>query len=576
MARMGERTNRLRHSYRTLSGAGIAALACMCLQTMTSAEPLDPAALKAHVEYLASDDLEGRAAGTRGYDLAARYVARQFEQAGLKPAGDDGTWYQRVPLVEAYAVIPESAVRLEHGATVQELVAKKDYLPRAHFVEQRATLTAGAVFVGYGVDAPRLRYNDFAGVDLHGRIAVLLAGAPPTFAANERAFYSSGSYKYRTLEERGAVAFIMIDTPDDEKRRPWSRDVQQSWMPAMRWHDAAGIAHEAFPGLRGRFLFSREGAEKLFAGAPRSLKQVFARAASGRPQAFELPVTVALASTTTHNRIASDNVIGVLEGSDPQLKSEYVVYSAHLDHVGRGAAVEGDAIYNGALDNASGIAIMIETARALAAMPQRPRRSILFLAATAEERGLLGSDYFARQPTVPALSIVANVNTDMPIAFAPLSDAIAYGAEHSTLGAVARRAARSEGLKLSPDPMPEEVSFVRSDQYSFVRQGIPALDMNTGLKSRSRHVDPRKQLAEFLAQRYHMPGDDTSQPIHYGTLGALGGMNLRIAIEIANETQRPQWLPRDFFGRQFGEKRSAALAAQQARDAATAQGSSAH
>jgi hypothetical protein len=516
--------------------------------------------LRRHVEFLASDELEGRAAGTAGYRQAAEYVAREFASIGLSPGGENASWYQDVPLLESHSVVEESLARLQHGATAVDLVPAQDFLARAQFVEPSATVTAPAVFAGHGIQAPGMHYDDYAHVDVRGRIAVIMTGAPPRFPHNERAYYSSTSYKYATLVRHGAVGVIFIDTPADEARRPFARAVQQSWMPSMRWHEN-GVPFEAFPELRGKFFFSRAGAEKLFAGAPRPLRQVFGRSIRGKSQGFELPVTVTLGTRSRLGRLSSTNVVGVLEGSDPKLKSEFIVYTAHLDHVGKGAAVQGDAIYNGALDNASGIAILVEMARAFAQLPGRPRRSIVFLAVTAEERGLLGSDYFARRPTVPAGGIVANINMDMPIAFTAIEDLIAFGAEHSTLGALAARAARREGMRLSPDPMPEEVSFVRSDQYSFVRQGIPALDISTGLRARERGIDARKLVADFLANRYHMPGDDASQPIHYETLATLGRVNARIGLEVANADERPRWLRGDFFGEQFGAQREAALAA---------------
>jgi len=533
---------------------------CGVLDAATPAPVIDVDALRAHVAFLASDELEGRAAGSPGFQKAADYVAQQFAAVGLSPGGENATWYQQVPLMQSHAVVHESSVRLQRGEGVLDLEPARDFLARAQFVEPNAIVTAPAVFTGHGIHAPRLGYDDYAHVHVKGRIAVIMTGAPPRFPHNERAYYSSTSYKFATLARRGAVGVIFVDTPIDEKRRPWARTVQQSWMPSMRWHDD-GVPFEAFPELRGKFLFSRAGADKLFVGAPRPLERIFQRSLKGKSQGFELPVTVTLGTRSTIGRLSSANVVGLLEGSDPKLKSEYIVYTAHLDHVGKGAAVGGDTIYNGALDNASGIAILIEMARAFAQLPERPRRSMVFLAVTAEERGLLGSDYFARRPTVPVGGIVANINMDMPIAFTALRDFIAFGAEHSTLGPMAERAARREGMQLSPDPMPEEVSFVRSDQYSFVRQGIPALDLSTGIKARQRGVDAAKLVADFLANRYHMPGDDTSQPIHYETLATLGRVNARIGLEAANADQRPRWLRGDFFGEQFGAQREAALAA---------------
>jgi len=227
--------------------------------------------------------------------------------------------------------------------------------------------------------------------------------------------------------------------------------------------------------------------------------------------------------------------------------------TAHLDHLGRGAEVNGDGIYNGALDNASGVAVMLEVARLLKAGAP-PRRSVLFVALTAEERGLLGSDVFARQPTVPREALVADVNMDMPVALGPVADWVAFGAEHSTLGPVAARAARAEGYRLSPDPEPEEIVFVRSDQYMFVRQGVPSIYMSSGNRSRDPAIDLAQRADEFRRTHYHQPSDDTKLPIDYPSLAGLARVNLRIVREVANATARPSWNPGDFFGERFAPR----------------------
>jgi len=517
------------------------------------APQIDPQRLQAHVEFLASDLLEGRAAGSRGYDIAARYVASQLQQLGARPAGDKGTWFQIVPLIEAAAVIPGGSVKLERNGQVTELVNTEDFLPRPYFSAPTVEVTAPVVFVGHGIQAPELGYDDFAGLDIKGKIAVTLSGAPPNFPHSQRAHYSASSNKIRTLAGRGAVGWVIVDTPIDEKRVPWERQVLLSWTPAMRWLDRADQPFEAFPDLKVRFSLSRKGAVKLFAGAPATLEQVFEKSEAGKAQGFDLPVTATMGAKNTIGRTSSMNVVGLIEGSDAQLKNEYVVFTAHLDHIGKGAPVNGDSIYNGAFDNASGTAVMLEMARYFASLPTKPRRSLLFLSVTAEEKGLLGSDYFARQPTVPAGSIVANINMDMPVALTELSDFVAFGAEHSSLGAVAQSAALAEKMTLSPDPMPEEVVFVRSDQYSFVKQGIPALDLDVGSKSRVAGVDAKALVSEWRRTRYHMPGDDLSQQINYPTLAALGRVNARIGLEVANAQTRPTWNRGDFFGEHFAK-----------------------
>lgn len=324
----------------------------------------------------------------------------------------------------------------------------------------------------------------------------------------------------------------------------------------MRWLNEDGQPVDGFPELKARFRFSPGAAARLFEGAPLDLAKALDAAEAGTPQGFELPGSMTLSATTGLRRTQSTNVIGMLEGSDPLLKRELIVLSAHLDHLGRGAPVNGDSIYNGAHDNASGMGILLETARALVASGVRPKRSIVFAAVTAEERGDLGSDYLARHPTVARSRIVANLNIDMPLLVGPMLDFVALGAEHSTLGPVARRAAGAEGYVLSPDNMPEEVNFIRSDQFSFVRQGIPSLYVIGGYKSRFRDTDVDALVREYLKNHYHQPSDDISLPLHYPTAAAFTRMHVRMVMELAEAQDRPRWNRRDFFAEKFGRPRS--------------------
>jgi hypothetical protein len=535
--------------------ATLAAL-CMLLAAGAAAAraPADSArAIRADVEFLADDRLEGRLAETRGYEIAARYVAAQFAALGLRPGGTDGRWFQDVPLVESAAVIPAARLTLfpAGGGQAIELTSAEDFLPSADAVNADVTIRAPLVFAGFGISAPERQYDDLAAIDLRGRIAVVLSGAPSLFPPDVRAHYAANTTKLPVLLARGAVGVLQVQTPVDQKRVPWARIVQQSWRPSMRWARPDGTVDSAWPELRARAALSPDAARRLFAAAPRTIDEVYAAAEAGRPQAFELPFEAELTRRSVIGRKSSENVIALLPGSDPVLRNEYVVLTAHLDHVGRGAPVAGDSIYNGAFDNASGIAVMLETARMLSARGRAPRRSVLFVAVTAEESGLLGSDYFAEYPTVPRERIVANLNMDMPVMLGPVADLVAFGAEHSTLGAVAARAARAEGFTLSPDPMPEETIFVRSDQYSFVKRGIPALYLDSGKRSRDPAIDQKQRYEAFLRERYHQPGDDLSQPIDYGSLSALARVNARITTTIGNERRRPSWNPDSFFRERF-------------------------
>ena len=512
-------------------------------------------AIRSHVEFLAGDLLEGRAAATRGYDIAAAYVAAQFRQAGLAPAGDNDTFLQAVPLLEATAVLPGSSAKLVRDDETYAFEYGTHYLPSADFLSASSTLTAPLVFAGYGVDAPELGYTDFANVDLKGRIAVILSGAPAKFPNSQRAYYSWSERKWSSLVERGAVGVITVASSVDEKRLPWERVVAMSWAPQMRWLDAEGKPQRAFPELKLRFRFNHEAAARLFENAAASFTEIMATADAGEPQGFGLPGMLTLSATTGLRRTESANVLGVLPGADPELRNEIVVLSAHLDHLGRGSAVNGDSIYNGAHDNAVGIAIMLEIARALHISNTRPRRTVLFAAVTAEEKGMLGSDYFAEHPRNDGRRIVANVNIDMPLPLTPVRDFVAIGAEHSTFGAIARSAVAAQGYRLSPDATPEEVSFIRSDQFSFIRHGVPALVLKSGYQGRDPGVDVGALQKQFRESNYHQPSDDLSLPLDYATAADLARVDLRIVLEAANAASAPRWNAGDFFAEKFGGSR---------------------
>ena len=512
-------------------------------------------AIRGHVEFLAADLLEGRAAATRGYDIAAAYVAAQFRQAGLAPAGDSETFLQAVPLLEATAVLPGSSAKLVRDDETYSFEYGTHYLPSADFLSASSTLTAPLVFAGYGVDAPELGYTDFENVDLKGRIVVILSGAPAKFPNSQRAYYSWSERKWASLVERGAVGAITVASSVDEKRTPWERMVAMSWTPQMRWLDADGKPQRAFPELKLRFRFNHEAAARLFVDASAGFTEIMAAADAGEPQGFGLPGMLTLSATTGLRRTESANVLGLLPGSDPNLKNEIIVVTAHLDHLGRGSAVNGDSIYNGAQDNAVGIAVLLEMARALHVSNTRPKRSILFATVTAEEKGLLGSDYFAQHPRADGRRIVANLNIDMPMTFVPVRDFVAIGAEHSNLGALARGATAAQGYRLSPDPAPEEVSFIRSDQFSFIRQGIPALVLKSGSQARDPAVDVTMLQRQFRESNYHQPSDDLSLPLDYATAADLARVNLRIVLDAANAAAPPRWNAGDFFAEKFSGSR---------------------
>ncbi len=518
-----------------------------------TAYPEAAARIEADVRYLADDALEGREAGTRGYDLAAEHVARRYKELGLEPAGDDGTWFQRVPMLKATRVEEGSAFQIERDGKTSSLVLGEQYLPALNYESPRHSLTAPAVFVGHGVHAPELGYDDFKDVDVEGKIAIFFSGAPSRFDNDRRAFYSNSTEKLRTVAERGAVGAVFLNSAEHEARTPWERTARAATMPGMRLRGEDGKGIDTFPQLQAVASAGASAAQAIFAGTQHPADELFKAAEAGKLESFDLPGTVTLAGSTRIESMESRNVVARLPGSDPALAGEHVVYSAHLDHVGIGPEENGDAIYNGALDNALGVSVMLEAARELAEAPTSPKRSMLFVALTAEEKGLLGAHYFAANPPVGEGGMVANLNVDMPVLLTPTSDVVPIGVEHSSLQATLESAAAELGVGISPDPAPAEVVFVRSDQYAFVRAGVPAVYLKGGTKAAAgSDVDPTAAEESFRRNCYHRPCDDVSQPIQYGDAARLAKLNARIGQLVGDAGERPNWNEGDFFGDRFG------------------------
>ncbi|GAA4856984.1 M28 family metallopeptidase [Luteimonas vadosa] len=519
----------------------------------------DPAArrIEADLRYLADDRMEGRETGTPGYELASGYLARRYDELGLQPAGDSETYFQHVPLLKATLLADGAQFVVKRGGRVIPLAFEKEFLPSSNFNTPEFLVEAPAVFVGQAVHAPELDHDDFAGLDLAGKIAVVFGGAPERFDNDRRAFHSSSREKLRNLVERGAIGVVFVNTAEEEARSPWARGAANWARPTMRLRDDDGTAIDSFPQLRGAARVSAAAADALFVGGDQSSAQLFDAAAAGKLKGFDLPGTVLISGKSKLEQIESRNVVGRIPGSDPDLRAEHVVYTAHLDHLGIGKPVkddrgQDDRIYNGAFDNALGVAIMLEAAHQLQQAAAKPRRSMLFVALTAEEKGLLGSTWFAQRPTVPKDSLVANINMDMPVMTAPSTDVVPIGIEHSSLQGVVEAAAKEVGVALSPDPFPEEVVFVRSDQYSFVRAGIPAVYLDGGVVPADKQRKPKVALTYFLRNCYHQPCDDADQPIHYGDAARLARLNARIGQLVGDADQRPTWNKGDFFGERFG------------------------
>jgi len=515
--------------------------------------------LHGDVAFLADDLLEGRGTGTRGYDLAAKYVANRYATLGLDAGGTDA-YLQPVPFRCALIDQEKSSIALTGPSGERPLVIATDVMLGSDMVRTSGSVTAGLVFVGYGVAAPELGHDDFAGVDVRGKVLVAFRGAPPRFAHNERAFYSSSLVKEQMAVAHGAIGIVSILKPSDAARSPWARSVRQGRMSSCKWTDAQGVPANTQPTLELGAYLSDSGVQAIFAGAPISYAKAAEEAEASVVHSFPLAWGVKAHRETRHTQLTSPNVVGILRGSDPKLAGEAVVVSAHLDHLGIGTPVTGkdgvpDPINNGAYDNASGTAMMLEVARAftrLSQAGQRPKRTVIFLAVTGEEKGLQGSDYFARHAPPAGLEVVGNVNVDEILMLRPITSVIGFGAEHTSLGAQLERAAALVGFTVVPDPMPEEVIFVRSDQFSFVKQGVPGIFPVSNMDG-----GPAAQAADrkWNLEVYHSPNDDMTQVFDWESGAKFTRMAFFETWFAADAAARPSWNPGDFFGEKFGRAR---------------------
>ena len=516
-------------------------------------------AIEAHMQFLASDELAGRETGSKEHEIGSLYIATQLQALGLLPAGENGSYFQRVPLRKARLAQDSARFTLHVDGKDTELSYPKAFFTGPSMQYPQTDVTAPLVFAGYGLVSKEFALDDYAGLDVKGKIVVLLAGRPDSLPSEEAAHLNS--LKTKLAAERGAVGIITIHTPKQEKTRPYATSLLYLNAPSMEWLQADGTPADSYPDLKAGAYVHPDAAAALFTKAEHSLADIFTQLDNKQnPAGFELGVTASLSRRSTHEQISSPNVIAMLPGSDPVLKDEYVVITAHSDHIGLANDLRtDDKINNGAMDNAAGVSILLETARLFAALPQAPKRSILFVVVTGEEKGLLGADYFANNPTKPIEKLVANVNLDMPVLLYPFADMVAFGANHSSLGKVVERAAAKEGIALSPDPMPEQAIFTRSDHYTLVKKGVPAVFLMTGFKSQDPSQDGGKIWGSFFAKHYHKPSDDIPSlikdygAIRYDAGAVFANINYNIALDIANTEQRPYWLKQSFFNGVFGK-----------------------
>ncbi len=492
----------------------------------------------AHIQYLADDKLEGRATGTEGFAKAATYVTDQFQKAGLQPAGVHG-YAQPVKLNVLQLDETRSSLDFIRNGRVEPVQPTEEGFLQT--TPNAAPVEAPAVFIGYGLKIPEANYDDFAGVDLKGKIAVYVTGGPSSIANSVKAHYQSGEERRKNIAQAGAAGTVMILNPHTQEV-PWSRVAGARFSQRMELQDAAGGA------LWPKFAMTMNPvyADKLFAGSGHAFQDISALLGTDKALPhFPLAVTIRAKSAEKRATAHSENLAGVLPGSDPQLKDEFVVISAHLDHLGVGEVVNGDKIYNGAMDDASGIASVIEIARAMHDSGVKPKRSILFLAVTAEEKGLLGSEYFASHPPVKG-KIVADLNMDMYLPLFPLKYLEVQGLGESSLGNDVTAVAKDAGVTVQADKQPDHVRFIRSDQYSFIKQGVPSLAFKFGWLP---GTPEEKLFDDWYKERYHGVKDDATQPVDAAAAAQFNTILEKLALRIANAETRPSWNSDSFFKR---------------------------
>ena len=496
-----------------------------------------------HVEFLASDDMKGRNTGSPEHKRAAEYVAAQFQKAGLEPAGVGGS-IQPVTFKTRQIDEAHSSLALVRNGKTEPLTLGEE----ANFsmrIDPAPAIDAPLVFAGYGLSIPEQHINDFDGLNLKGAVVVYVSATPKSLPGPLQAHFGSAGERWQMYKAAGAVGTMSISNPR-AMDIPWSRSTLARLQPSMSLADAS---LDETPGQQFAATVNPAHADRLFAGTGHTFQEILAAMDANQPLPhFTLPAHVKATIAVTRGDVESQNVAGLLRGSDPKRRDEYVVVSAHLDHVGVGEPIGGDRIYNGAMDNASGVAAMLETATELHERGAKPARSILFVAVTGEEKGELGSKYFAAHPTVPRNRIVANVNTDMFLPLFPLKTLMVLGLDESDLGGDIRAVAKNLGLAVQADPEPQRNRFVRSDQYSFIKFGIPALAMKVGYEANS----PEAAIAaKWTAERYHAPSDDLAQPVDLGAADKYVDVLRELALHIADRTDRPKWNDASFFKR-FG------------------------
>lgn len=515
--------------------------ACTCFSQQAGQDHFDGKTWWDYVKVLADDKMEGRETGSAGLRKAEAYVVEQLRKDGVEPAGVNG-YYQPVKFESRQIIEKDSSLALVRDGKTEPLILGDDAIFSTR-IDLAPSVEAPLVFAGYGMTVPEMNYDDFAGLDLKGKVAVVLAGSPAQIPGALSSHYQSAGERWKALQKAGAIGIISILNPASMDI-PWSRISLNRAHPSMA---LVGQEFDETPGEKLSVIINPAKAEQLFDGSGHTFQEVM-DAAKDRKQLPRFPLTVSiLAKAKVEKKVLeSANVVARLPGSDPDLKNEYVVLSAHIDHLGIGEPINGDRIYNGAMDNGAGSAVLLDVAASLKKSPEKLKRSLLFVFVTGEEKGLLGSKYFTAHPTVNAGSMVADINIDMFLPIVPLKLLTILGLNESDLGEEASSVADSMGVKPQADPEPQRNAFIRSDQYNFIRHGVPAVAMQVSFEKGSPE---QKIFKDWLTQRYHAPSDDLHQPVDLSAAAKYEEIIRALMVRVADDQQRPQWKQDSFFRR---------------------------
>ena len=512
-----------------------------------AAASIDPEKIRAHVRFLADDLLEGRGPGTRGGDIAAKYIATQFALDGLKPAGDDGTYFQKVPLYAVHTVEDQTRFSfVPAGGAPIDLTYATDYVTKDETGGESADIDAPIVFVGYGIDAPEYKWDDYAGVDVKGKVLLVIVNEPPStdenfFKGKTMTYYGRWTYKYEEAARKGAVGVLIIHRTDLASY-PWdvvrnSQSVEKSYLQG----DPAAT-------LKAASWIQLDVARKLLAADGKNVDDLIV--AAGKPgfHAFELPVRLKAHVTSSVRRYVSDNVVAELPGADAGSAKQAVIYSAHYDHLGIDPNLKGDNIYNGAADNGTGCGIVLELARAFAQASVRPPHSVFFASVTAEEQGLLGSQYLGMHPPVPASDITLDLNYDMLNPIGVPLDAEVSGAERTSFYPDVEKTAKVFDLAIQPDQFPSAGHYYRSDHFSFARVGIPSFSVGQGTHFEGHDAAwGVAQMEDFTAHHYHQPSDEYKDSMDFRGDAKMARFGFILGWEASSLSKSVEWQKGDEF-----------------------------